>query len=600
MTDQEDIARDLVQRAHAAEVRPDFDVEAGVSDVLARATVLQLTAGDVRGPIELPVGIAVSDLDGRVVTVNRAFADIIDHCPEDIVGTALVELLHSEDDPTLVTAYQELLRGDVTHFRHHGLLKVADGQVVWAFMEGSLLRDPDGLPTHHAIIVEDSTDLHLLQQSLSHQTLHDMLTGLPNEHYFMSYLHNVLEGADPSTLVTVCRINLDNFTVINDGIGRWAGEQLLCSVARRLQDLVAEERAMVARIGGDDFAIMIENGMESRDLGLFAADINIRLSEPVYIDHRGISVSAGVGVVQRRAGGITAGKLIRGADTALHQAKRRGCGHWGLYDPQADAREREHYQLAVEMPGAWENGEITVRYQPVHWLRDGRIVALHALLHWDRSDGTVVDHAVCLRLAELTGLLVHLGPWMVHESCSQQSAVLGSLGSEAPLMRVDLTPRLSQDPDLVGVVRGALSATDLPAEQLWVGVPLAALMGDGGDVVDNVGVLTELGTEAVLLGAMAGPGYLTYLEDLPISAVEIAPDIVTRIAQRPGDDSVVSQAVRQGIQLVHSVGPTVIVPGVNTPEQEQWWRSAGADTARGAHFGLPVQGIELLRLLDHL
>ncbi len=549
---------------------------------------------------EAAVGIAISDLDGTVVTANRAFAGIVGCALQDLIGAALPELLHAEDDQTFGEAYRELASGKLTHFRHRGRLTAASGEVTWTFLGGSLLRDPDGVPTHHVILAEDITELQLLQLELSEQALHDRLTGLPNEHYFMSHLKDVLEGADPSTYITVCRVNLDSFSVINDGISRRTGERLLCSVAIRLQELVTGERAMVARMGTDDFAILIENGMDSRDLSLFAATVNIRLCEPVYVNGRGIAVSAGVGVVRRPAGGISAGELIRAADVTLHRAKRTGRGQWELYDAQYDARQRARYQLAVEISGAWENGEIDVQYQPVCRLNDGWIVALQALLRWDRADGTVLDHSECLALAEQTGLVVSLGRWIVEKACAVQKDVSHCRQVGAPLMRVDLTAQLSQDPDLVGVVRGELSATGLRADQLRVGMPLAALARGHGDVVDNVGTLTGLGAEVVLLGAAAGPGYLAYLEDFPVGAVEIAPEIVARIARRPGDDSVVARAVRDAIPLVHSTGGTVIVPGVDTPEQAQWWRNAGADTAWGVHFGPPVPAPQLYTLLAHL
>ena len=138
------------------------------------------------------------------------------------------------------------------------------------------------------------------------------------------------------------------------------------------------------------------------------------------------------------------------------------------------------------------------------------------------------------------------------------------------------------------MVRGALAATGLRADQLWLGVPVTALARGHGDVEDNVRTLAELGTEIVLIGAQADHGYLTYLEDLPVSAVEIAPDIVARIARRSGNDSLVARAVREVISLVRSADVTVIVPGVDTAEQAQWWRSAGADVAWGTHFGPPM------------
>ncbi|MGH3837164.1 MAG: putative bifunctional diguanylate cyclase/phosphodiesterase [Pseudonocardiaceae bacterium] len=550
---------------------------------------------------EAAVGIAISDLDGTLVAANREFAGMVGRAPEDLIGAALPELLHTKDDPTLGAAYHKFASGELPHFRHRGRLTAASGDVALTLLAGSLLRDPDGVPTHHLIVADDVTELQLLQQELSGQALHDRLTGLPNEHYFMSHLHDVLEGADPSVQVTVCRVNLDNFSVINDGIGRTAGELLLRSVAGRLQDLVTGERAMVARMGADDFAILIEDGMDHRDLSTFAATINVRLCEPVYLDdQQGISVSAGVGVVSRSARGISAGELIRAADATLRRAKHTGRGQWDLYDPEYDAGQRARSQLAAEIPGAWECGEIDVQYQPVCRLDSGQIVALQALLRWDRADGTVLGHSECLALAERTGLVVSIGGWIVEKACSAQIQVLHSRAGRAPLMRVDLTAQLSQDPDLVGVVRGALSATGLGAEQLRVGVPLMALARGRGDVVDNVGVLADLGVEVVLLGAAADPGYLACLEDLPVGAVEIATEIVSRIAQRPGDDSVVARAVRDSIPLVHSAGATVIVPGVDTPEQAQWWRDAGADTAWGVHFGPPVPDVELPTLLADL
>ncbi len=553
---------------------------------------------------EAAAGIAISELDGTLVTANRAFAGIVGDTQEGLTGVALPDLLHTENDPALDNAYRMLVSAEVTHFRHEGhQLEAANGEVTWIILAGSLLHDPDGVPTHHIIITEDITELKLLQQRLFEQTLHDRLTGLPNEHYFMSRLKDVLEGAGPSASVTVFRVNLDNFAVINDGFSRQVGEQLLCSVARRLQDLVIGERAMVARMGADDFAILIENGMDSRDLSMFAATINIRLCEPVYINDRGIAVSAGVGVVRRRADETSAGELVRAADMTLHRAKRIGRGQWDRYDPEYDARQRERYQLAAEIPGAWENGEVDVYYQPVCRLDEGRIVALQAVLRWDRANGTVVGHSECLALAEQTGLVVSLGRWIVEQACRVHLDVVRrrqERQQSVPLMRVDLTAQLSQDPDLVGAVRGALSATDLPAEHLQVGVPLAALAGGRGDVVDNVGTVADLGTEVVLIGALAGPGYLTYLEDLSVRAVELAPEIVARIARRPGDDSVVARAARETIPLVHSTGATVIVPGVDTPEQAQWWRSVGADAACGAHFGPPVPGSALYTLLAPL
>jgi EAL domain-containing protein (putative c-di-GMP-specific phosphodiesterase class I) len=253
-----------------------------------------------------------------------------------------------------------------------------------------------------------------------------------------------------------------------------------------------------------------------------------------------------------------------------------------------DIRQRERCQLAAEMPGAWENGEIDVHYRPLRRLADGGLVALASVLRWECADGSVIGHSDCLELAEQTGLVVSLGRWILEKTCGVHVGASNYQQEQPPPLRVDLTAQLSQDPDLVGVVQGALAATGLRADQLWLGVPLTALARGHGDVVDNVRTLAELDTKIVLIGVPADLGYLAYLEDLRVGAVEIAPDIVARIAARPGDDSLVARAVREIISLVHSADVTVIVPNVDTPEQAQWWRSARADAAWGAHLGVPA------------
>jgi diguanylate cyclase (GGDEF)-like protein/PAS domain S-box-containing protein len=544
------------------------------------------------------VGLVISTFDGTVVTANPAFAEIVGRSPVDIIGAALPDLLQAHSDTALAGAYRRLVNGELTRFRHRREFTTATGEVAWTHIGVSLLHDADRVPTHFLTVVENVTELQLLRQELFTQALHDVITGLPNEQYLISRLQEVLGTAGPSTMVTLYRVNLDNFSVITDGIDRRAGEALLRSVAGQLTELVAGQQAMVARLGADDFAILIENCPDRFDPREFASRINERLCEPFYVDERrGLAVSAGVGVVHLPARGLSPAELLRAADTTLHEAKRTGAGQWALYDASADARQRERFQLAAEMPGSFENGEIRPRYQPIYGLDNGWIVALQALLRWERGDGTVIDHHECVALAERTGLVIDLGRWLVQEACHCRSIVAQCPTSGEPLMKVDLTEQLSRAPDLLEVLNNALSVSGLPASYLRVGVPLTTLTGGRGNVVGNVSTLAELGVEVVLLGAAAGLGSMAFLEDLPVRAVEIAPEIVARIAQRPGNDSLVARELRQAIPLVHSVGATVIVPGVDTPEQLRWWRDAGADTARGAHFGPPVWDHQLPSVL---
>jgi diguanylate cyclase (GGDEF)-like protein/PAS domain S-box-containing protein len=332
-----------------------------------------------------PVGIAISTFSGIVIDVNHAFAEVVGLPAADLVGAALPTLLSAGDDTTLADAYRKLTDGELPRFWYARQVTAATGEVAWTHLGASLLHNAYGMPTYHLTTVENITELHMLRQELSRQSLHDVLTGLPNEQHLISRLQEVLGTARPTAQVTSCRLNLDNFSVINDGVGLDAGATLLRTVADRLSEMVAGLPAMVVRISGDDFAILIEDGPQTPAPGVLGPHINEALHEPVYHENRGLALSASVGVVRLPASGLSPAELLRTANTTLHRAKRTGGGQWSLHDPEADAMDWEIYRLVAEMPGAFENGEITLRYQPVCELSGGRIVAIQARLRWERG-----------------------------------------------------------------------------------------------------------------------------------------------------------------------------------------------------------------------
>lgn len=345
---QEEVKRALLQATHEAE-RKRLASEARFREVFDAA----------------PLGIAISQPDGAITDTNAALTEILRYPPAELVGRAVHEFFHPEDAERLSAAYQELIDGQRARFRTRVKLLAAKEDPTWASLAVSVLLDAEGNPAQHVTMVEDVSDVHLLEQRLRDQTLHDLLTGLPNQEYFWIHLRAALERGRPGAAITLCKIDLDGFAVVNDGHGHEAGDVVLRTIAERLRALVAQESAMVARFGADEFAIIIEDSPSTPDSVSLVAKINSELSEPVYVDDHGLAVSAGIGVVRRPARGSTAIELVRAADVTLHRAKRTGRGQWGLYDPPADAVQRARHALATAMPGAWENGQVTVRYQPL-------------------------------------------------------------------------------------------------------------------------------------------------------------------------------------------------------------------------------------------
>ncbi|MGH3813604.1 MAG: putative bifunctional diguanylate cyclase/phosphodiesterase [Pseudonocardiaceae bacterium] len=536
-----------------------------------------------------PVGIVISQLDGTIIQTNGALTEILRYSPAELAVREVSELFHPDDAALLRAAYQALRDGKRERFQNRVKLLAANGDTTWVALTVTVLCDAAGSPTHHVTMVEDFTDRQLLEQRVRHQSLHDLLTGLPNRLHFAIHLEALLER-ERSAAVMLCKIDLDGFAVVNDGLGQGVGDLLLRSVAGRLQALVAGERAMVARFGADEFAILIEESTTTPNAATFAASINTELSEPVYLAGRGLAVSACVGIVRRTTGETDAKELIRAAEATLHRAKRTGRGQWGLYDPPADADQRARYALAIAMPEAWEVGQVTLHYQPVVRLDPaaadaGRIVALAALLRWDHPERGVVAHEECVALAEQTGLVLSIGPWMLRQACEQLRSWRDQLGFAVPPVCVDLTTHLTQDPDLVAVVRGALQATQLRPEDIQLGMPVEVIVAGYGDAEDNVGTLADIGVRTTLTRFGQAVGNLALLESLPTQGVELAGRLVGMAAQ---PDSVLRSALASLVPLVRRTGTAVVVAGIDSAEQVDWWRQIGADSARGTAFAPPV------------
>jgi diguanylate cyclase (GGDEF)-like protein/PAS domain S-box-containing protein len=565
--------------------RKTFEQQEDVKRALER--VLRLSEARFREVFTASaIGTAISDLDGTLVQTNRALADILGYPESELRRRNLHDLLAGPSGDQLRGAYQDVVNGRVDRFRLQRPLRRKEGDEAWVILSVAALRDEHGAVTHHVTMVEDITDLHLLQVQLNNQALHDVLTGLPNRQSFALRLETTLGHLDPSALVTLIQLDIDSFSVVNDGFGHETGDRLLQTVAKRLQDIFADERAVLARIAGDEFAVLIENSSTTPSVATIATRINEELSEPVYLDGAGMAVTACIGIVQRQAGGIRPAELLRQSDTTLRHAKSNGKRQWALFDPQQDVVDRERFTMAAGMPGAMEHGQFRVEYQPLVRLSDHAVVAVEALLCWDHPEQGTLRHGEVVDLAEQIGMVLPLGEWMLRTACDQVVRWRRRLGKAAPQLALNLAAAQANDPDLVGMVNRVLSGTGLAAEGVQLGLPVRALLCEEGDAEDNLQVLAEMGVQTSIHGFGGGHGGLVFLEDLPVRSVRIAGWLVQRLAERP--ESVTGRALTDLISLVHTFDATVIIAGVQTEEQAHWWAKVGADVACGDWFAAPA------------
>ncbi|HEY4018773.1 MAG TPA: EAL domain-containing protein, partial [Pseudonocardiaceae bacterium] len=447
------------------------------------------------------------------------------------------------------------------------------------------------------------SDLHLLQGRVSFQSLHDALTGLPNRQHLLSRLEGMLgeqtQLGPNGQHVALYLLDLDGFSVINNGLGMDEGDRLLKDVAKRLESLFAQDSVesddtLVARVAGDEFAVLIRT-VGPPDVLATVGQINEELAEPLHLPDGGIAVSASIGVAHSPVGEITASELLRAADVTLRRIQSTGKRQWAVYDRYRDRGERANLRLAAALPGALEFGELVAEWVPWRLLASNQPAGAAIRLRWNHPEKGPLGHDQCMDLAEQTGASLPVGAWMLEALCEQIKRWRDQFGVEIPC-GLGMTTLQASDPDLVGIVDAALARAKLAPSALWLGLPVRALGNDDTEAYDNLDLLSGLGVGVMLSEVGSISGDLVRVDELPVKGIQLAPWFVRKVAAAK-PDSLTLRAAESMIKLATEAGFGTIVPDIRTTEEADYWRSVGASAASGPHFGLPMSADEVAALI---
>jgi diguanylate cyclase (GGDEF)-like protein/PAS domain S-box-containing protein len=533
-----------------------------------------------------PVGVAICDPAGKFVEVNPALVDTVGRSAQELAAMSIHDLFTEPEAQYLATRFAELAKGGTHRLRERCQLQRADGDEAFVYLAVSVLRAPDGSPRHFVAIVQDTSELHLLQERFQHQALHDAMTGLPNRQFFRTRLEAALANLPDDARLTMYHLGLDGFELINDGLGHEIGDMVVKAVARRLESLIGGDEAMVARFGGTEFAILVQDSPTTPDIGTFSAMINEELSEPIYVGDDGTATSASIGVVQRVVSDEEPVDMMWAAEVALRRAKAAGKRQWALFDPDRAPSERIEAKLAAVIPGALELGEFGVVYQPVITMADGRLAGFEAHLCWQPEGHEPFGHHECLGLAERSGVTLSLRDWLLRATWQQMDSWFAE-GLRTRLV-IDLSPHQCQDPDLVAVVRSVLRDLEVDPTSLWLSMPVRALLDGHDEVRENVEVLSELGVQLTLHDFHASPEEIRHLRTLPVNSVRLAAELVDLVHGSAHENTPEVQAIAQMVPLLRSCDVWVVVDGVHTEEQARHWHAMGCDAGVGPHYGEPI------------
>ena len=526
-------------------------------------------------------GILVVDLNGRITSVNRKFAELW-RLPADLLATrvdasAIEYVLPQLVNPELFAAKVAEVYAD-PEAHSHDVLHFHDGRVFDRYSQPQYV---DGEIVGRVWCFRDSTERNRLEEQLAHQALHDPLTGLANQTLFRDRVDHALTRSSGNLAVVF--LDIDNFKTVNDSLGHSAGDRLLVGVTDRLRQCLRGVDT-AARLGGDEFAVLLEEAGSEADVMRFAQRLLGAFNRTFTIEGIEVSASLSIGIAFV-APGATSDQLLRNADLAMYTAKRKGKGRFEVYEDAMHATAVRRLQEEAELRGAIERDELVPSYQPIVELATGRLVAVEALARWHHPTRGELRPNSFLELAQETGLIADISHHVLNQACADLRRWQDeSLVEPSFAISVNLAPQQLVGRALLGQVNDAIQRHSIDPRRLILEITEGGMMLDTVAAIANLTGLRELGVRIAVDDFGTGYSSLAYLRRFPIDILKIDKSFVDGI---DGDDAeaALTHAV---IRLADTLNLTPIAEGVERASQQKRLLELGCELAQGYYFAVPA------------
>ncbi|MDN4473627.1 putative bifunctional diguanylate cyclase/phosphodiesterase [Demequina zhanjiangensis] len=536
-----------------------------------------------------PVGMALVDLEWRLMEVNRAFAEMMGSTVAALRGTPFSALSHPQDISAEADQLQRLYDGYQTRFTCEKRYVKADGNVVWAVLDVGLVRYPGGAPDHYIVQVRDSTDDRMNSELLAHRAMHDPLTGLANRTLLQDVLQRVLAKHADDEQVGLIAVDLDGFKGLNDRFGHATGDNALVHVAGVLRT-AAGSRGTVSRIGGDEFIIVVQSPECAQAMREIADAIHAGLRRPLQVKRHQINLNASVGLVvgdaELVAGGPTA--LLSAADAAMYRAKAAGRSRTEIYDSSMRTASDSQSALALELDDAIRRGDLVLHYQPVYDLTSRRVVGFEALVRWQHPTRGLLLPGAFLPLLEDRNLSVALGIALV----DQAAEFLAAQPIDDTWVSLNVSADQLGNSEFADRVLSSIGTYHLSPQRIVIELTEASLVAPNTRVRHELTELRNAGVPILLDDFGTGVSPLSYLRDLPVSGVKLDMSFVAGIPEDPAGARV-SRALGA---LARELGLATIAEGIETEAQADFLQSCGWRLGQGWLFGVAQPGQALLEM----
>ena len=544
-----------------------------------------------------PFSIVATDPDGMITAMNGAAEKLTGYSREELVGKAPLMVLHDERellgravsmDPSATLAdfaFQALTAGAAVGEmdEQEWTLVRRDGGRTPINLAMRAVASDAGDVSGFVSIAFDITERKQMLDYVTHLATHDQLTGLAGRALLQDKTVQAVELARRcGTKVAVFMIDLDHFKRINDSLGHTAGDQLLIEAARRLLRSV-RSTDVVARVGGDEFVVVMPDITSMDDVEHCAANLVARLAPEMSIEDHAVHVTVSVGVCIYPDFASDAKHLLKRADAAMYAAKESGRNQHQIFSESMLKETAERLTMEHALRHALANGELSLHYQPQISLATGAVIGMEALLRWDNPRLGRIPPAQFIPLAEETGLIVPIGEWAFMTACREGKALQDELGMELTVS-VNLSPRQLQQKNLLQVIENSLEKSGLPAQRLQIEITENMLMIHSEENLGKLQKMRELGVGISIDDFGTGFSSFSYLLQYQVDRLKIDQSFI----KRAGTDTNAAAVVRTIIAMSHGLNIKVVAEGVETEEQMRFLLRRKCDEVQGNYFASPA------------